>query len=71
MPFLTGPWEWFFIFLIVLMLFGVGKLPQLGRSVGTAISEFKAGVKSIQEDTADKKTETDSKKVKEEETHAS
>ncbi len=36
------------ILLIVLIIFGPGKLPQLGRSIGTAITEFKEGIKGVQ-----------------------
>lgn len=40
-----GMGELVVILLIVLILFGAGKLPQVGRSLGTAISEFKNTVK--------------------------
>ena len=40
-----GPLEWVFILLVVLILFGAGKLPEVGRSLGTAITEFKSSVK--------------------------
>ncbi len=36
-----GPWEVGFILVIVLIIFGPGKLPQLGESVGKAINSFK------------------------------
>jgi len=39
-----GATELIIIFLIVLILFGAGKLPQVGRSLGTAIQEFKSSV---------------------------
>ena len=32
------------IFLIALVIFGAGKLPQIGSSLGTAIREFKKSV---------------------------
>ena len=48
---LPGGSEWIFILLIVLIIFGPGKLPQLGRSVGTAITEFKDGLKKKDEPT--------------------
>lgn len=37
-----GPWEIGFILVIVLIIFGPGKLPQLGESVGKAIKGFKS-----------------------------
>lgn len=45
-----GPWELGFILLIVLLIFGPGKLPQLAESMGKAIKGFK----KAQEDDADK-----------------
>jgi sec-independent protein translocase protein TatA len=39
-------WQELLILLaIVLVIFGAGKLPQVGRSLGTAINEFKDSVK--------------------------
>lgn len=34
------------IFLIALIIFGAGKLPQIGGSLGTAIREFKKSIES-------------------------
>jgi len=36
-----GPWELGIILLIVAMLFGVGKLPEVFGSVGKGIREFR------------------------------
>ncbi len=36
-----GPWELGLILVIILIVFGVGKLPQVGSSVGKAIRAFK------------------------------
>jgi len=36
-----GPWELGFILIIVLIIFGPGKLPQLGESVGKAVKGFR------------------------------
>ena len=33
------------ILLIVILIFGANKLPQLGRGVGSAIKNFKDGIK--------------------------
>jgi len=50
---MPGGTEWFIILLIVLIVFGAGKLPQVGRSLGTAITEFKDSVKGKDEDEKD------------------
>ena len=34
-----------FILFIVILIFGANKLPQLGRGVGSAIKNFKDGMK--------------------------
>jgi len=40
-----GPWELIIILAIALVVFGAGKLPQIGGSLGEAIKNFKKGVK--------------------------
>ena len=41
----TGGGEWVLILLIVLLLFGGAKLPQLARGLGQSIKEFKKASK--------------------------
>jgi len=41
--------ELLIIFLIVLVLFGANKLPQLGKGLGSAIRNFKEGMNEGQE----------------------
>jgi len=41
-----GIWQIALILLIVLLLFGVGKLPQVGKGMGQAINEFKSAIGS-------------------------
>ncbi len=53
-----GIWQIALILVIVLLLFGVGKLPQVGKGMGQAINEFKSAVdvkgKKSDSDTGDK-----------------
>lgn len=42
---LLQPTHLFFILLIVLILFGPGKLPELGRGLGKGIKEFKDAIR--------------------------
>ncbi len=42
-------WEWLAIMLVALLLFG-RKLPEVGRSLGRGIVEFKKGIKGIEEE---------------------
>ena len=39
-----GIWQILIILLLVLILFGVGKLPEVGRGLGRAIREFRSNV---------------------------
>ena len=54
------------IILIVLILFGAEKLPELGRSLGKAMAEFKKGLKEGGEENSapPKKTRKAAKKKK-------
>ncbi len=36
-----GPWEIILILIIVMMVFGVGKIPQIGKQLGRGIRDFK------------------------------
>ncbi len=42
---LLQPTHLFFILLIVLIIFGPGKLPDLGRGLGKGIKEFKEAMR--------------------------
>ncbi len=42
---LSGPQEILLIVLIILLLFGAKKLPELARSMGRSLGEFKKGRK--------------------------
>jgi sec-independent protein translocase protein TatA len=39
--FSPGPWELIIILLIVLIIFGAGKLPEIGSGLGKGIRNFK------------------------------
>jgi len=43
-----------FILLIVLIIFGPGKLPDLGRSLGKGIREFKDALSGAEQGSSDK-----------------
>jgi len=42
-----GVWELVIILVIVLLLFGVGRLSKLGRDLGSGIREFKKGLEGL------------------------
>ncbi len=43
MPFRVGPWEIGLVLLIILIVFGVGKLPQVGGAIGKGMRAFRKG----------------------------
>jgi len=49
MPFNIGPFELILILLIVVIIFGVGKLPELGSALGKGIREFRRTVQGLEE----------------------
>ena len=53
-----GPWEIFIILLIVLLLFGGKKLPEIAKGLGKGIQEFKKASKEVT-DEINKTTEED------------
>ncbi len=58
-----GIWELVLILIIVVMVFGVSRLPQLGKGLGEGISNFRESVKG-----KDSKPSIDDKKDEESET---
>ena len=51
---MPGPFELLVIFIVILLLFGGKKLPELGKSLGEGIREFKKALREASED-GDKK----------------
>jgi sec-independent protein translocase protein TatA len=43
MPFRIGPWEIALVLVIILIVFGVGKLPQVGGAIGKGLRAFRKG----------------------------
>ncbi len=55
MPFRIGPWEVGLILLIILLVFGVGKLPQVGEALGKGLRSFRKGQQGETEEEPAKK----------------
>ena len=43
-----GPQEMFILFLIIILLFGAKRIPEIGRSIGRGIQEFKKGIREVE-----------------------
>ena len=48
MPLLIQGWEWIVIALVVLLLFGGKKIPELMRGLGKGVKRFKDGMKEVE-----------------------
>ena len=56
-----GYQELLLILVIVLILFGAQRLPDLARSLGSSVKEFKRGVNELKDDTAAVKKDDEKK----------
>jgi sec-independent protein translocase protein TatA len=50
-----GATELIIILVIVILIFGVNKIPQLGKGLGEGIRNFKSSLKAAEEEPQDKK----------------
>jgi sec-independent protein translocase protein TatA len=46
----VGPWEIILLLLLALLLFGAKRLPEIGRSMGKGLREFKESVSAKDDD---------------------
>jgi sec-independent protein translocase protein TatA len=49
---LLSHWPLILILVVVLIIFGPGKLPQIGGAIGTAIKEFRKATSELKDDIA-------------------
>ena len=67
---MPGGWEMVVIALVILLMFGAKKLPELARGLGQGIREFKGAVDGVKdelkeaEDSIEKKDEPDQSSTK-------
>lgn len=57
---MIGPWQWVLIAVVVILLFGGRKIPELMRGIGGGIKEFK---KASKDDESDASSKEDEKKL--------
>ena len=50
---IVGPWQIVLVVLVVLLMFGGKKIPELMKGLGKGISEFKKGKNDIEKDLDD------------------
>lgn len=51
MPFNIGPMEMIILLVLVLVIFGVGRLPEVGGAIGKSIREFRKSQSGVDEET--------------------
>ena len=52
-----GGWEWVIILVIVLLVFGVGRISKIGSELGQGVRAFREGLREGQDDELDEKEE--------------
>lgn len=64
---MPGGWEWLIILIVALLIFGK-RLPEVMKSLGRGIVEFKKGVKGVEDEVEDSSSKTTQKRIEEKET---
>ncbi len=62
LPLAIGMWEWVIIALVVLLLFGGKKIPELMKGVGKGVKSFKDGLKGVEDEVKEVKKDIESDK---------
>ena len=60
LPLRIGVWEWVIIALVVLLLFGGKKIPELMKGLGKGVKSFKEGMKEVENDVNEIKKDIES-----------
>lgn len=55
----VGPWEIILLLLLALLLFGAKRLPEIGKSVGQGMREFKDSVSGVNKQIEEVRAELD------------
>jgi len=61
-----GAGELILIVLVILLLFGAKKIPELARGIGKGMSEFKKGLKDVEDEIKSSDSETKKNDTKKE-----
>ena len=64
-PLMLGTWEIVAIVLVVLLLFGGKKIPELMKGLGKGVKSFKQGMNEVEDELKKPIEDLDSKKEKE------
>ena len=61
-PLMIGTWEIVALVLVVLLLFGGKKIPELMKGLGKGVKSFKQGMKEVEDEIKEDVPEKESKK---------
>ncbi len=64
LAFTPGPTELIIVLVLILILFGPKKLPDLSRAIGKSIGEFKRGRREVDEELKSLKEEEEAEEAK-------
>ena len=59
-----GGWEWIIVLVIVLLLFGPGRISNIAGELGRGIKSFREGLSNPKEDKKDETTEASQEEKK-------
>jgi sec-independent protein translocase protein TatA len=62
LPLAIGVWEWVIIALVVLLLFGGKKIPELMKGLGKGVKSFKDGMHGVEDEVKEIKKDIESEK---------
>ena len=62
LPLAIHGWEWIIIALVILLLFGGKKIPELMKGLGKGVKSFKEGMKDVEEDVKEIKKDIEADK---------
>lgn len=65
LPLAIHGWEWIIIALVILLLFGGKKIPELMRGLGKGVKSFKQGMKEVEADVNEIKKDIESDETSE------
>ena len=66
MPLAIQGWEWVILALVILLLFGGKKIPELMKGLGKGVKSFKQGMKEVEADVNEIKKDIESDETSEE-----
>ncbi|MBR1406192.1 MAG: twin-arginine translocase TatA/TatE family subunit [Bacteroidales bacterium] len=65
-PLIFGTWELIIIVLVILLLFGGKKIPELMKGLGKGVKSFKEGMNEVEKEVSDIKKDIEAEPAKKE-----